>query len=164
MTKQRVVAAVGVVAVIAAWYAFRPERLFGNGIVDEAFPSAQATAADPANRIRSGQFHSVAHETQGTAAIYERASGGRVLRFTGFETSNGPDLLVYLVGAPDADDNDTVTEAGFVSLGGLKGHVGDQNYEIPADVDLSEYGAVTIWCRRFGVNFGTAPLTGPATR
>ena len=128
---------------------------------------AQQLGVDPSDgvvAIRSGQFHGVAHETQGTAAIYGSANGGRVLRLTEFETSNGPDLHVYLVAAADADDNDTVTEAGFVRLGHLKGNVGDQHYEIPADVDLSKHRAVTIWCRRFGVNFGTAPLTGPATR
>ncbi len=36
---------------------------------------------------------------------------------------------------------------------------GDQNYAVPPEVDLEKYGAVTIWCRRFGVNFATAPLT-----
>jgi hypothetical protein len=40
----------------------------------------------------------------------------------------------------------------------MKGNIGDQNYDVPADVDLTRYRAVTIWCRRFGVNFGTAPL------
>ena len=30
--------------------------------------------------------------------------------------------------------------------------------DVPADVDLAKYRAVTIWCRRFAVNFGTAPL------
>ena len=34
----------------------------------------------------------------------------------------------------------------------------DQNYDLPADLDLAKYRAVTIWCQRFGVNFGTAPL------
>ena len=31
-----------------------------------------------------------------------------------------------------------------------------------AGVDLEKHRSVTIWCRRFGVNFGTAPLTPPA--
>jgi len=30
---------------------------------------------------------------------------------------------------------------------------------VPDDLDLSRYRAVTIWCRRFSVNFATAPLT-----
>jgi Electron transfer DM13 len=46
-----------------------------------------------------------------------------------------------------------------VDLGSIKGNKGDQNYDVPADVDLNKYRAVTIWCARFGVNFGTAPLT-----
>jgi len=62
------------------------------------------------------------------------------------------------VAANDANDNDTVTKSGFIHVGALKGNIGDQNYELPDGVDLGKYKAVTIWCRRFGVNFGTAPL------
>jgi len=105
-----------------------------------------------------GRFHGVSHETKGVAALYQLPDGKRVLRFTEFETSNGPDVQVYLVAAADASDNETVTKAGFIHLGALKGTIGDQNYDVPADVDLNTYQAVTIWCRRFGVNFGTAPL------
>ena len=52
--------------------------------------------------------------------------------------------------------------AGYVEVGKLKGNVGDQNYDVPEDVDLAKYRAVTIWCNRFGVNFGTAPLARPS--
>jgi hypothetical protein len=45
-----------------------------------------------------------------------------------------------------------------VELGALKGNQGDQNYDVPESVDLGKYRAVTIWCRRFSVNFATAPL------
>jgi hypothetical protein len=45
-----------------------------------------------------------------------------------------------------------------VSLGRLKGNQGNQNYPIPADLDLANVGSVTIWCRQFSVNFTTAPL------
>ena len=51
---------------------------------------------------------------------------------------------------------------GFIEVGALKGNIGDQNYEIASDLDLSKYRAVTIWCKRFGVNFATAPLSGAA--
>jgi hypothetical protein len=88
------------------------------------------------------------------------ADGKRVLRFTNFETSNGPDVRVYLVAADDAKDSDTVKKAGFVEIGSLKGNIGDQNYDLPSDLDLSKYRAVTIWCKRFSVNFATAPLSG----
>ncbi len=109
--------------------------------------------------LEQGQFHSVAHDTTGSATIYQLPDGKRVLRFAQFETSNGPAVQVYLVAANDATDSDTVKKAGFLSLGPIKGSKGDQNYELPAGVDLTKYKAVTVWCERFGVNFGTAPLT-----
>jgi len=142
------------------WYLFRPELLFLNKQVNEGLStgSAAAESATGPATLLGGSFHSVAHETQGKAAILDVA-GKRVLRLTDFATSNGPDVRVYLVAAPDASDNETVTKAGFVELGKLKGNRGDQNYDVPADLDLTKYRAVTIWCRRFSVNFATAPLT-----
>jgi hypothetical protein len=148
-----------------AWYLFRPERLFINQRVDESLAAAAVSAGMSAATeaqdqvLASGTFHKGSHETRGTATIHQLADGSRVLRFTDFETSNGPDVQVYLVAAEDATDNETVTKAGFVRVAALKGNQGDQNYVLPANVDLSKYRAVTIWCRRFGMNFGTAPLT-----
>src|SRR5918993_2091664 len=148
-----VVLAVAIVA-IGAWYAFRPERLVIDQKVNEQFPTASAAS----NKLASGQFHSGAHETKGTATVFQLADGKKTLRLTDFATSNGPDVHVYLVAADDAKDNDTVTQAGFIDVGSLKGNIGDQNYELPANADLTKYRAVTIWCKRFSVNFGTAPL------
>jgi Electron transfer DM13 len=141
----------------AGWYLFRPELLFVNKRVDESLVTRQGAAVSMI--VLSGRFHSVAHETRGTAAVHELGGGSRVLRLTDFATSNGPDVRVYLIAAADASDNATVTQSGYLELGKLKGNEGDQNYEIPAGTDLGKYRAVTIWCRRFSVNFATAPLT-----
>ena len=138
------------------WYLFRPELLFVNKKVNEE--QVAAAGASTMSALFSGQFHSVAHETHGAATVQDLGNGHRILRLTDFATSNGPDVRVYLVAASDASDNETVTKAGFVELGALKGNEGDQNYDIPSTVDLEKYHAVTIWCRRFGVNFATAPL------
>ena len=152
---RRIVVLMAVVTVaVAGWYAFRPERLFINQKVNEQFPTASAAS----NKLASGQFHDGAHETKGTATVFQLADGKKTLRLTDFATSNGPDVHVYLVAAGDAKDNDTVTKAGFIDIGSLKGNIGDQNYDLPANTDLAKYRAVTIWCKRFGVNFGTAPL------
>ena len=40
----------------------------------------------------------------------------------------------------------------------IKGNIGDQNYALGSDLDLSKYRAVSIWCKRFSVNFGAAAL------
>ena len=148
-----VVLALAIIGFVA-WYAFRPERLFINQRVNEQFP----TAAAASNELAKGRFHDGAHETKGTATVFQLADGKKTLRLTEFATSNGPDVHVYLVASDDAKDNDTVTKAGFIDVGSLKGNIGDQNYELPANTDLAKYRAVTIWCKRFSVNFGTAPL------
>ena len=158
MSSRKLIASVVVlVAAAGAWYAFRPERLFINQKVNEQFPTASAANMAPM-KLASGEFHAGAHETKGTAAIFKLADGRRTLRLANFETSNGPDVRVYLVAAADAKDSETVKTAGFIELGSLKGNIGDQNYDVPANVDLAKYRAVTIWCARFNVNFGTAPL------
>ncbi len=165
--KRTVITLIALVALVGLWYAFRPERLFVNQSVSESFPApapAQTVAAkgQPV-LVASGNFHDGAHATKGTASIFQLPDGKQVLRLTGFETSNGPDVRVFLVAADDAKDNDTVKNAGYVEVAPLKGNVGDQNYDLPAGLNLAKYRAVTIWCNRFGVNFGTAPLMAGQT-
>ena len=159
--KKPVVILVAVVALVGAWYAFRPEKLFTSEKVNETFPvaAAAASAAPAPVAVASGRFHGVAHEGQGLASIYQLPDGKRVVRLPEFKTSNGPKLHLYLVAANDATDSDMVKSAGFVDLGPLKGNEGDQNYDVPAGTDLGKYKAVTVWCARFNVNFTTAPLT-----
>jgi len=141
----------------AGWFLFRPERLFVNARVNETFPGSSSSPESVAV-VLTGSFHDGAHKGAGAATIHQLAEDKRVLRLTNFETSNGPDVHVYLVAAEDATDNETVTRSGFIDLGSLKGNIGDQNYDVPAGTDLGKYRAVTIWCRRFSVNFATAPL------
>ena len=164
MRKRTAIIGLAIVVVAGGWYAFRPERLFVNKTVNESLGAVMDTADTKASTViapttvATGSFHSNAHDTRGTATILSLSDGRRVLRLTNFATSNGPDVRVYLVAAPDVQDNATVKTAGFVELGPMKGNIGDQNYELPATVDLASYRTVTIWCKRFSVNFGSAPL------
>jgi Electron transfer DM13 len=156
MNKWKLVLPVLAIALLAAWYAFRPERLVVNRQVNEALPSPAEASSMQA--LESGTFFGVIHPTAGTATIYRLADGDRVLRFTNFSTSNGPDVHVYLVAAENAKDSATVKNADFIDLGVIKGNIGDQNYTLGNDVDLAKYRVVSIWCKRFSVNFGAAPL------
>jgi hypothetical protein len=119
--------------------------------------SPTETGAEPDVRpqnlaLARGMFSSGEHETSGKATVIRLAKGGTVLTLTGFETSPGPDLRVYLVtGGPD-DLGD------IVDLGGLKGNKGDQEYDLPPSVDLKRHRTVVVWCRAFSVAFGSAHL------
>src|SRR5271169_4801711 len=125
MQKRSLYILAGVVALIVLWALFRPEKLFVNQKVNESLPAAAAASPSaptgsstmaPA-ALLAGPFHSGAHETMGTASIYQLDGGKRILRLTNFKTSNGPDVHVYLVAAPDATDSDMVKKAGFIDLG-----------------------------------------------
>lgn len=158
MSKLKIGVTLGVVvAAVAGWALFRPDLLFINKTVNESLPGSNGANAPEV--LASGPFYGIAHDTKGLAIIYQLPDGKRVLRFADFETSNGPDVRVFLAEAADANDTEAV-KAGYFSLGPIKGNKGDQNYELPNDLDLSKYHSVVIWCDRFSVNFGTAPLTG----
>ncbi len=116
----------------------------------------EAPMADPLE-LAEGMFIDRSHPTRGRAVVLGDAGGQRFVRFEDFVTDNGPDLNVYLSTAPP-DAPATDFDEDFVDLGDLKGNVGSQNYEIPTDVDLDRYRTVVIWCVRFGVVFGAAPL------
>ena len=165
MRKRNIIIGVGAVALAVAWYAFRPELLFINKTVNEEFPGGAAMASIDKGpmALTQGSFKSLAHETKGSASIYQLAHGKRTLRLTDFETSNGPDVHVYLTAAEIEKGNESIKQAGFIDLGSMKGNKGDQNYDIPGDVDLKKFSNVTIWCARFGVNFGQAALGATAS-
>src|SRR5712692_5603760 len=172
----------GIVALIGlalAWYLISP--LFINVRVSEALPPAaqaviakeppamQTAVADktthamnetmPANAgssptlVAQGDFYNVVHEGKGKAEIFKLPDGSNLLRFEDFQVLNGPDLHVYLV--PDEKINPDIGKdiPGYVDLGKLKGNQGSQNYNIPANVDVSKFRSVVIWCQPFRVPF-----------
>jgi hypothetical protein len=122
-------------------------------------PSLPSTTL-PAGPVseRAGSFVSREHGTSGTATIYRFDDGRRVLRIEDLHTSNGPALFVYLSANPAAGPEGAFDDT-YVDLGGLKGNIGDQNYEIPPEVNLADYTSVVIWCDRFDAAFGAADLT-----
>ena len=102
----------------------------------------------------SGDFAGVSSYTiTGQALVLNDGTDQRFLRFEDFSTNNGPDLKVIL----RAENGD------LVNLGPLQGNIGNQNYEIPPEVDLNVFNAVEIYCERFGVTFGGASLSATAT-
>ncbi len=105
--------------------------------------------------VSSGEFISGEHSTSGTALVVALPDGSLVVRFEGLDTSNGPDLRVVL--SPD-DASGSADYSGRLILGELKGNIGDQNYVLDGDVDLTGFRSVVIWCERFSVAFGAAPI------
>lgn len=120
-------------------------------------------AAGPAT-LAKGTFISHEHDTSGTVKIVRLADGSRVLRLENLDTSDGPDLEVWLTNAPVLEGNAgwrVFDDGKYENLGklkGNKGNKGNQNYAIPPDLNLKDFTSVSIWCDRFNVSFGAATL------
>jgi hypothetical protein len=103
----------------------------------------------------TGSFYGIDHRAEGTATVYE-SGGERILRLEDdTDIQNGPDLYVWLVPTADYEGG---TPGEYIDLGRLKGNVGGQNYDLPADFDPSGEWHVLVWCLRFAVPFAAAPL------
>ncbi|MFF9066290.1 DM13 domain-containing protein [Streptomyces sp. NPDC014891] len=162
-------------ALAVGLYWFQPWRLWQDRTVSEALPAAPGkptaapsgagptTPAPPAGPVTltEGSFISHEHATRGTARVVRLADGSHLLRLEGLDTSNGPDLRVWLTDAPVKEGTAgwrVFDDGKHISLGKLKGNKGDQNYAIPAGLSLGDYSSVAIWCDRFDVSFGAAEL------
>jgi hypothetical protein len=108
-----------------------------------------------ASTLRTGSFVGVGdgiHNAEGEAKVIPFQNGdSNILRLENLRVTNGPDLYVYLATDKTASD--------FVNVGKLKANNGNQNYDIPAGTDLTNYDTVLIWCRPFSVLFGSAELS-----
>jgi hypothetical protein len=105
--------------------------------------------------IAAGEFVGIDHAATGTATVYEQ-DGKLVLRFEDdTDIQNGPDLFVWLL-PTDEYDGGVPTE--YIDLGRLKGNVGGQNYELPAEFDPDVDRIVLVWCKRFATPFAAASL------
>jgi hypothetical protein len=156
-SKKWILAGMGVLVLVAAWWAFRPEKLWVNVKVNEPAPFGPSADVQP---LYTGLLVGRAHPTSGRASIYQTPDGKRDLRLTDFMTSNGPDVHVVLAQSTDHDlGQDLVKgELHSVELGRLKANQGDQNYDLPDSADLNQYDAVVIYCERFHAVFGVAKL------
>jgi hypothetical protein len=135
----------------------RPEKLFINQNVSEAAPAGLSSEPEA---LHTGKLEGKIHLTGGRATVYKTADGKQYLRLSDFTTSNGPDVHVLLARAEDKALDAEIVKGEFdsVELGTLKGNQGDQNYDLPASVDLNKYQAVAIYCERFHAIFGVAKL------
>ena len=166
--------AVAVVVAAVALPLFQPWRLATDKVVDEALPGAvpisttsssttpptisaapkrQAPTPAPQPKVLlTGKLITHEHRTSGTVAVLALPDGSRILRIENLDTSDGPDLKVWLSDAqvtPGRAGWHVFDDGKYRNLGSLKGNHGNQNYPIPHDVTLDSFRSVAIWCDRF---------------
>jgi hypothetical protein len=181
-----VAAAAGAVVIAVGLVLFKPWLLFVDVRVDEQIPTVAASPAPtppspaatsgtplpsgapgsapvPAGPVQlaSGSLISHEHATTGTVRIIQQPDGSRLLTLENLDTSNGPDVHVWLSAADVVEGQAgwyTAGSAEHYDLGLIKGNQGNQVYKIPESVDLSRYKSVDLWCVQFSVSFGAAQL------
>ncbi len=146
-----------------------PERLGANVLAPApGTPAIEPTATPQPTEapaptgpviLKAGRFQDIDgfHKGSGTATIYRGPDGSLLLRLEDFKVTNGPELHVVLspYGGPP-EPHRLLQSPGWIDLGKLKGNIGNQNYEIPEDLDIGIHNSVTIWCKPFNVIFSVA--------
>ncbi|MCZ6890923.1 MAG: DM13 domain-containing protein [Chloroflexi bacterium] len=122
-------------------------------------PSVEQPESGPV-KLKVGSFRDQDsfHKGSGQATIYRGPDGSHLLRIEDFKVTNGPDLHIFLSPHPNPTKLDELYTFGAVDLGKLKGNIGNQNYAIPEDVDVSIQMTVVIYCVPFHVFFSIASL------
>ncbi|YCK83677.1 DM13 domain-containing protein [Arthrobacter sp. D3-18] len=168
---------------------FQPWRLFTSSSLNEALPAAPfSTSSEPADKpaaigtpsptasgptapaptppvpaapliLSSGAFQSQEHETHGTAHLVKLADGSHLLRLENLASSDGPDVKVWLSSLEAGGDWFKYRSGRYVDLGAIKATHGNHNYAIPPGTDVAGLTSVVLWCDRFSVAFGSAPLS-----
>lgn len=126
---------------LVLWYLVSP--LFLNKVVDEKASAGEVLY------LSSFVDADAVHKVSGLAKIVS-VGNSKELQFENFQATNGPDLKVYLSKDLNAEK--------YYSLGDLKGNIGNQNYDIPNEVNIKDYDYILIWCERFSVLFGSARI------
>jgi hypothetical protein len=115
-------------------------------------PTTPATTQPGAPvRISTGTLRGIGHDATGTASIYERADGSRVVALEAVDIEPGPDYRVLVV--PGADQE---RPGDGLELDALRGNQGTQYYEVPSGTDAGTGWTVLVWCRAFGVPIANA--------
>ena len=176
-------------AVVVGAALFQPWRLFTSSSLNEALPAAPFSASsEPADKpaavgtpsptasgptapaptppvpaapliLSSGAFQSQEHETRGTAHLVKLADGSHLLRLENLASSDGPDVKVWLSSLEAGGDWFKYRSGRYVDLGAIKATHGNHNYAIPPGTDVAGLTSVVLWCDRFSVAFGSAPLS-----
>lgn len=157
--------AVGATAAAVVLALFQPWKLVVDDRVDEASPVVASAPTDRAARspvlLAQASLISHEHRTSGGVQVLALADGSRVLRLENLDTSNGPNLKVWITDAPVLPGRagwGLFDDGRWVDLGALEGNLGSSNYPLPPEVDLTVLSSVSIWCDRFNVSFGAAQL------
>jgi len=100
---------------------------------------------------RAGTFVGVSgHATSGAVTLERTADGYRVVLGDDFSFDGAPDPKIALGKGGEVDTS--------TLMGLLESNSGSQSFAVPAGVDPAGYDEVHLWCEKYSVGLGIAPL------
>ena len=104
----------------------------------------------PVTNVRSGSFQNAnGYTVNGNVEIRRMPDNSIQLNFTGFSSDPSGNLFIHL-------SNSANSVSGGVDLGRLNFRSGSFTVAVPANVGVTDFNYVVIWCRGVGQSFGAA--------
>ncbi|MBL4707106.1 MAG: DM13 domain-containing protein [Flavobacteriales bacterium] len=88
------------------------------------------------------------YNVNGSVTMSTLPNGSLKLDFANFSSSSGPGLYIYL--------SNSVSNG--ISIEALNSRTGNFTVNLPSNIAITDYNYVLIWCKPFGLTFGSALL------
>lgn len=98
-----------------------------------------------AQLVVQGEFYAVDHAGQGAAVIYLLTDGSLVLHLENFQVDGGAELHIVLSSQEAIENSSQADLTAMVDVDPLKATAGNQNYLLPAGLNIDEIHSVLIW-------------------
>lgn len=118
----------------------------------------EASIAQEASFATSGDFVRKSKRLKGSWTVEQRAGKTFIVFADDFRAANGPDLKIFLSPKSIGDANGKNAIDGSLNIGELKKTKGAQEYEVPAGINLADYGSVLVHCEAYSVLWGGGAL------
>lgn len=112
----------------------------------------------PVDYETSGDFVRKSKRLKGSWTVEQRGEKTFIVFSDDFRAANGPDLKIFLSPKSVSDATGKNAVDGSLNIGELQKTKGTQEYEVPAGVDLSNYGSVLVHCEAYSVLWGGGDL------
>ena len=106
----------------------------------------------------SGDFVRKSKRLKGSWNVEQRGDKTFIVFSDDFRAANGPDLKIFLSPKSVADATGKNAVDGSINIGELKKTKGTQEYEVPANINLADYGSVLVHCEAYSVLWGGGDL------
>lgn len=106
----------------------------------------------------SGDFVRKSKRLKGSWEVVERDGKTFIVFADDFRAANGPDLKIFLSPQSVSDATGKTAINGALNIGELQKTKGTQEYEVPAGVNLADYGSVLVHCEAYSVLWGGGDL------